>query len=332
MIINQTKILITGGAGFIGSNLVDHFLALKMKVVVLDNLSTGFKKNIIQHFENKNFNFIEGDIRSFNDCEKSVEDCDYVLHHAALGSVERSIHDPITTNDVNINGFLNMIKASKDSGVKRFIYAASSSSYGDIDSDEKVEDLIGKPLSNYAVTKYVNELYADVFSSCYSMQCIGLRYFNVFGKRQDSNGAYAAVIPIWIDNLINLNQPVINGSGEISRDFTHIENVIQANENAIFLDKSKDLIGDSFSEIFNVGCGKSTSLNQLFDYLKYFLSSYNNKISNIDVKYGPSRKGDVKYSKASILKAKKILNYDVKYNIKEGLKKTCEYFWNEKNC
>jgi len=244
------KILITGGAGFIGSNLVDHFLKEGHKVAVLDNLSTGFEHNISHHYDNPDFTFIKGDIRDIDTCKKAVAGCDYVLHQAALGSVPRSIKDPATTNAVNISGFLNMLIAARDEGVKRFVYAASSSTYGDSKKLPKVEDEIGKPLSPYAITKYVNELYADVFAKTYGMQCIGLRYFNVFGKRQDPNGAYAAVIPLWVKKLIDHQSPVINGDGTYSRDFTYIENVIQANEKALFA--TDEQIAKGQREYYNV--------------------------------------------------------------------------------
>ncbi len=227
------KILITGGAGFIGSNLVDHFLGKGHEVVVLDNLATGFEKNISHHFGKKAFTFIKGDIRDLETCRNAVKGCDGVLHQAALGSVPRSINDPITSNEVNVSGFVNMLVATRDEGIRRFVYAASSSTYGDSTELPKVEDRIGKPLSPYAVTKYVNELYADVFARTYDMECIGLRYFNVFGRRQDPNGAYAAVIPLWVKALLNHESPVINGDGSYSRDFTYIDNVIQANELAL---------------------------------------------------------------------------------------------------
>ncbi|MDP3832083.1 MAG: NAD-dependent epimerase/dehydratase family protein [Ignavibacteriaceae bacterium] len=237
------RILVTGGAGFIGSNLVDHFLGLGHEVVCLDNLSTGYKKNIEHNLDNPNFTFIEGDIREMQTCTLAVKGCDYVSHQAALGSVPRSISDPVTTNGVNVSGFLNMLIAARDAKVKRFVYAASSSTYGDSKKLPKVEEEIGKPLSPYAITKYVNELYADIFTKTYGMQCIGLRYFNVFGKRQDPNGAYAAVIPLWVKQLINHERPVINGDGSYSRDFTYIDNVLQANEKALFTDNEKILKG-----------------------------------------------------------------------------------------
>ena len=227
------KILITGGAGFIGSNLVDHLLDKGHEVVVLDNLATGFEKNIAHRFGEKEFTFIKGDIRDLDTCRKAVKGCKGVLHQAALGSVPRSINDPITSNEVNVSGFINMLTATRDEGIRRFVYAASSSTYGDSKELPKVEDRIGKPLSPYAVTKYVNELYADVFARTYDMECIGLRYFNVFGRRQNPNGAYAAVIPLWVKAFLNHESPVINGDGSYSRDFTYIDNVIQANELAL---------------------------------------------------------------------------------------------------
>lgn len=233
------KILVTGGAGFIGSNLVDHFLELGHEVVCLDDLSTGFEKNINHNFDNPKFTFIKGDIRDMLTCRDAVKGCEYVSHQAALGSVPRSIKDPVNTNSVNIDGFLNILIASKDEKVKRFLYAGSSSTYGDSKKLPKVEEEIGKPLSPYAITKYVNELYADVFAKTYGMQCIGLRYFNVFGKRQDPNGAYAAVIPLWVKKLLNHERPVINGDGSYSRDFTYIDNVLQANEKALFTSYEK---------------------------------------------------------------------------------------------
>jgi len=250
----KSKILVTGGAGFIGSNLVDHFLEFGHEVVCLDDLSTGFEHNISHNFDNKNFKFIRGDIRDLDTCKKAVEECDYVSHQAALGSVPRSIADPINTNSVNIDGFLNVLVVARDAKVKRFVYAASSSTYGDSKKLPKVEDDIGKPLSPYAITKYVNELYTDIFAKTYGMQCIGLRYFNVFGKRQDPNGAYAAVIPLWVKQLINDERPRINGDGSYSRDFTYIDNVTQANEKALFTSAEQICKGQKkyYSEIEKV--------------------------------------------------------------------------------
>ena len=243
---STSKILITGGAGFIGSNLVDHFLQLGHTVICLDNFSTGKRVNLAEAITYPTFSLIEGDIRDLSDCQKAVEGCDYVLHQAALGSVPRSINDPITTNDVNIGGFLNMLVAARDAKVKRFVYAASSSTYGDSEILPKVEDVIGRPLSPYAITKYVNELYADVFAKTYQMECIGLRYFNVFGKRQDPNGAYAAVIPLWVKKMINLEPPVINGDGTYSRDFTYVANVVLANERAMLTPSAEIQIREIF--------------------------------------------------------------------------------------
>ena len=248
--IRNKRILITGGAGFIGSNLVDHFLSLGHKIVCLDNLETGFEKNIQHHYSNPDFTFIKGDIRNLETCKRAIEGCDYVLHQAALGTVPRSIKEPATTNEVNITGFLNMLIAARDANVKRFVYAASSSTYGDSKKLPKVEDEIGKPLSPYAITKYVNELYADVFAKTYGMQCIGLRYFNVFGKRQDPNGSYAAVIPLWVKELMRYRSPIINGDGSYSRDFTYIENVVQANEKALFT--SDEMIIKGQYEYYNM--------------------------------------------------------------------------------
>ncbi len=355
------KILITGGAGFIGSNLVDHFMAKNYEITVLDNLATGFEKNIEPHYGKANFNFIEGDIRNLATCQKAVEGCDYVLHQAALGSVPRSIKDPITTNDVNIGGFLNMLIAARDAGVKRFVYAASSSTYGDSKKLPKVEDEIGKPLSPYAITKYVNELYADVFSKTYGMQCIGLRYFNVFGRRQTPDGAYAAVIPLWVKTLINHQSPVINGDGNYSRDFTYIENVIQANEKAMLatdeqiargqheyhnieLDFHK-YYGDiqrietqtanslhikkplSFSEVFNVAFGGNTNLIQLFEALRDNLAKFDAEIQNIQPNFGPFRPGDIPHSQASIKKAEMIIDYKPLFDARKGFEEVAEWYY-----
>lgn len=344
------KILVTGGAGFIGSNLVDRFLELGHEVVCLDNLSTGYRKNIEHNFDNPNFNFIEGDIRDLQTCNHAIKNCDYVSHQAALGSVPRSIADPITTNEVNISGFLNMLVAARNAKVKRFVYAASSSTYGDSKKLPKVEEEIGKPLSPYAVTKYVNELYADVFAKTYGMQCIGLRYFNVFGKRQDPNGAYAAVIPLWVKRLINHERPVIKGDGSYSRDFTYIENVVQANEKALFTSEEKIIEGQreyynldihplgapidssknesmSFSEVFNIALGGNTTLNQLFTALRDNLSKFDEKITGIEPEYAPFRVGDIPHSKASILKAETIFDFRPKYDVEKGLSLATEWYY-----
>lgn len=318
----QEKILITGGAGFIGSNLCDHFMAKGYKVVCLDNFATGFRKNIDHHLSNPDFTLIEGDIRNIEDCRKAVQGAAYVLHQAALGSVPRSIKDPITTNDVNVGGFLNMITASRDAGVKRFVYAASSSTYGDSETLPKVEDKIGKPLSPYAVTKYVNELYADVFSKTYGMETIGLRYFNVFGRRQDPAGAYAAVIPKFVMQFMSHESPVINGDGNYSRDFTYIDNVVQMNELAMLTQNH-----EAINTVYNTAFGDRTTLRQLVDYLKEFLSGYDNAIKDVEIIYGPQRAGDIPHSLASIDKAKRLLNYNPKFSIRQGLQEAVAWYW-----
>lgn len=320
--ISKKKILITGGAGFIGSNLCDYFIKKDNKIICLDNFSTGHKHNIEPFLSNDNFLLIEGDIRNLEICRKAVKNVDYVLHQAALGSVPRSITDPITSNEVNISGFLNMLVAAKDEKVKRFIYAASSSTYGDSEALPKVEDEIGKPLSPYAITKYVNELYADVFSKTYGLETIGLRYFNVFGRNQDPNGAYAAVIPKFVKQLINLESPVINGDGNYSRDFTYINNVIQMNELAMSVKNNEAL-----NTVYNTACGQRTTLNDLVYYLKEYLSKYNNEIAKVEVKYGSNRIGDIPHSLASIEKAKKMLSYSPKYQLEEGLKESVQWYW-----
>ena len=324
---SKTKILITGGAGFIGSNLCDHYLSSNnYHVVCLDNLSTGYLKNIEQHFTNPNFEFIEGDIRNLETCKKAVLGCQYVLHEAALGSVPRSINDPITINDVNITGFLNMLVASRDAKVKRFVYAASSSTYGDSTNLPKVEEIIGKPLSPYAVTKYVNELYADVFYKTYGFETIGLRYFNVYGRRQDPNGAYAAVIPKFTQLLMNLESPTINGDGTNSRDFTYIDNVIQMNHLAATTNNT-----EAIGQIFNTAVGDRANLSKLTALLKNYLSKYNPKISDVNIVYGPERLGDIPHSHASIEKAKNILGYSPSHNLEKGLKEAMDWYWENLN-
>jgi len=315
-------ILVTGGAGFIGSNLCEALLENGNRVRCLDNFATGKKENIEVLLSNPNFEFLEGDIRNLVTCKKACEGIDYVLHQAALGSVPRSIKDPITSNEVNIGGFLNMLVAARDARVRRFIYAASSSTYGDSKNMPKVEDIIGKPLSPYAITKYVNELYADIFSKTYGIETIGLRYFNVFGRKQDPNGAYAAVIPKFVMQLMKHESPVINGDGSFSRDFTYIDNVIQMNIQAIVTDKKEAL-----NTVYNVAYGERTTLNELVDLLKEYLSAFDPKISGIEVLYGPEREGDVPHSLASIDKAKKLLGYKPQYNIKSGLKEAVTWYW-----
>ena len=320
--ISNKKILITGGAGFIGSNLCGYFLEHN-EVVCLDDFSTGHRHNIEQFLSNPNFTLIEGDIRNLETCEKAVLGIDFVLHQAALGSVPRSINDPITTNEVNVSGFLNMLTASRNANVKRFIYAASSSTYGDSEKLPKIEEVIGKPLSPYAVTKYVNELYADVFSKTYGMETIGLRYFNVFGRNQDPNGAYAAVIPKFVAQFLNHESPVINGDGNFSRDFTYIDNVIQMNELAM-LTENKSAI----NTVYNTAFGERTTLNELVNSLREFLSTYDNEIANVPIIYGENRVGDIPHSLASIEKAKKLLNYQPKFSMREGLKEAVNWYWN----
>ena len=319
----MAKILITGGAGFIGSNLCEFFLAKEHEVICLDNFSTGHRHNISSLFENNKFHLIEGDIRDLKTCNEVVKGVDYVLHQAALGSVPRSINDPITSNDVNVSGFLNMLVASRDAGVKRFVYAASSSTYGDSENLPHVEDKIGKPLSPSAITKYVNELYADIFSKTYGLECIGLRYFNVFGRKQDPNGAYAAVIPKFVMQLMQHESPLINGTGDFSRDFTYIDNVIQMNELAMLTTNI-----EAINTVYNTAVGDRTTLNQLVSYLKEFLAEKDSKIATIEITHGPNRKGDIPHSLASIDKAQKLLGYKPSHKIREGLKEAVQWYWN----
>jgi len=323
------KWLITGVAGFIGSNLLEKLLQLDQTVVGLDNFSTGKPEN----FENvkkevgqekwKQFSFLEGDIRNLTDCLEICKGVDYVFHQAALGSVPRSIDDPIKTNQSNIDGFLNMLIAARDNNIERFVYAASSSTYGDHPDLPKKEDKIGNPLSPYAVTKLVNELYADVFSKIYGIQTIGLRYFNVFGKRQDPNGAYAAVIPKWISIFLNDGRPTINGDGTTSRDFCYIENVTDAN---LLAATTSDL--KSINKVYNVAFGQRTSLNQLFTLIKENLALYRSEISSIKPIYGPSRSGDVKHSLADISLAENLLGYHPQYSLSDGLKNSMTWYCN----
>lgn len=321
--LTKKKILVTGGAGFIGSNLTEALLELNNKVICLDNFATGKKENIVPFLTNPNYKLIKGDIRNISDCKLAVKDVDYVLHQAALGSVPRSIKDPITSNEVNVTGFLNMLIASRDSGVQRFIYAASSSTYGDSESLPKVEDKIGKPLSPYAITKYVNELYADVFSKTYGLETIGLRYFNVFGRKQDPNGAYAAVIPKFVSKFMAGESPVINGDGEFSRDFTYIDNVIQANLLSITT-KNKEAI----NTVYNVAFGERNTLKDLVEILKENLIELDSKIKDIQVIHGPNRIGDIPHSLASIDKAKRLLEYKPQFSLQKGLKEAVNWYWN----
>lgn len=318
----QKHILITGGAGFIGSNLCEYFIKKNYKVTCLDNFATGHRHNIESLLEHQSFRLIEGDIRDLDTCHEAMKDVDYVLHQAALGSVPRSINDPITSNDVNVSGFLNMLIAARDAKAKRFVYAASSSTYGDSENLPKIEDVIGKPLSPYAITKYVNELYADVFSKTYDISCIGLRYFNVFGRKQDPNGAYAAVIPKFVMQFMKGESPIINGKGDFSRDFTYIDNVIQMNELAMLTESA-----EAMNTVYNTAVGDRTNLNELTQYLKEFLGDKEPSINNIEVKHGPERLGDIPHSLASIKKAENLLDYKPTHTIREGLKEAVEWYW-----
>lgn len=319
-----SSVLVTGGAGFIGSNLCEHLLKNGYKVRCLDNFATGKWQNIIPLIERfpEKFEMLVGDIRKLDDCHKAVDGVEYVFHEAALGSVPRSINDPITTNDVNIVGFLNMLVASRDADVKRFIFAASSSTYGDSKSLPKVEDIIGKPLSPYAITKYVDELYADVFARTYGTEYIGLRYFNVFGRRQDPHGAYAAVIPLFVKKLMNHESPNINGDGEYSRDFTYIDNVIQMNMLAMTTTNP-----EAVNQIYNTAFGERTTLNQLVGYLREFLGAKDEAILGIEPSHGPNRAGDIPHSLACIDKAKNLMGYNPKYSMRDGLREAVDWYW-----
>ena len=320
--LKSSTILVTGGAGFIGSNLCEELLKIGAKVVCLDNFSTGKRQNLSAFKDQENFRLIEGDIRNVEDCKKAVLNVDYVLHEAALGSVPRSINDPITSTNVNISGFVNMLVAAKEAEVKRFVYAASSSTYGDSKALPKEEDKIGKPLSPYAITKYVNELYADIFHEAYGIDTIGLRYFNVFGRKQDPNGAYAAVIPKFVMQFMSHENPVINGDGTYSRDFTYIDNVIQMNLLALTTENE-----EAVNQVYNTAVGDRTTLVQLTELLKNYLSEYDPEIANIEVQHGPNRPGDIPHSLASVEKAKKLMGYDPQYDIKSGLKEAVKWYW-----
>ncbi|WP_409965575.1 UDP-N-acetylglucosamine 4-epimerase [Mycovorax composti] len=314
--INNSTFLVTGGAGFIGSHLVEYLVQYQAKrIVIFDNLSTGYKENISDFLSLSNVVFIEKDIRNYDAVMEAVQGVDYVLHQAALGSVPRSIKDPLTSNEVNVNGFLNVLNAAKEHQVQRMVYAASSSTYGDSPTLPKVEDKIGKPLSPYAVTKYVNELYAEVFSRVYNFHSIGLRYFNVFGPKQNINGPYAAVIPLFITQILNNVSPTINGDGETSRDFTFVSNVVQANIKALEASIEK-------SEVFNCACNERITLNQLVHEIKAYLNS------DVEVVYGNERPGDVRHSQADITKAVQMLGYQPEVRFREGLLHTIDYFKN----
>ncbi len=322
MVNNKAKVLITGGAGFIGSNLCEYFLSTGYAVICLDNFATGHRHNLASFQDNEDFTLIEGDIRNITDCERAVVGVDFVLHQAALGSVPRSIKDPVTTNEVNVSGFLNMLVASRDAKVKRFIYAASSSTYGDSEGLPKVEDKIGKPLSPYAITKYVNELYAEIFSRTYGLETIGLRYFNVFGRKQDPNGAYAAVIPKFVMQLMAHESPVINGDGNYSRDFTYIDNVIQMNERAMTTQNP-----EAINTVYNTAFGDRTTLNDLVGFLKEYLAAFDAKIADVPVVHGPNRAGDIPHSLASIDKAKRLLGYEPQFSMQDGLREAVAWYW-----
>ena len=321
--VENSRILVTGGAGFIGSNLVETLLAQENEVVVLDNFATGKMENLVPFVGNRKFKLIVGDIRDLECCRRAVDGVDYVLHEAALGSVPRSIKDPMTTTAVNILGFVNMLYAAQEARVKRFVYAASSSTYGDSGTLPKVEDKIGNPLSPYAITKYVDELYAGNFHDLYGIDTIGLRYFNVFGRRQDPFGAYAAVIPKFVIALMKHESPVINGDGSYSRDFTYIDNVIQANQLALLADKP-----DAVNTVYNVAFGERTTLNELFTSLRENLARFDPEIARVEVKYGPTRAGDIPHSLASIEKAQKLLGYAPEFSVKRGIKVAAEWYFN----
>lgn len=320
--VSHKTVLVTGGAGFIGSNLCRDLLQYHNKVICFDNFSTGKKENIATILDHPDFTLLTGDIRKLNDCKQAVENVDIILHQAALGSVPRSLYDPITTNDVNISGFLNMLVAARDANIKRFVYAASSSTYGDSLSMPKVEEIIGKPLSPYAVTKYVNELYAHVFALNYGMEVIGLRYFNVYGRGQDPDGAYAAAIPKFAKLFMQHQSPLINGDGSNSRDFTYIDNVIQMNHLAA-LTENKAALG----EVFNTAVGERATLNDLIQLIKRYLSQYDPSIAQMEVQYGPDRKGDIPHSLASIKKAQQLLGYKPSHNLQQGLKEAMQWYW-----
>jgi UDP-N-acetylglucosamine/UDP-N-acetylgalactosamine 4-epimerase len=315
------KILITGAGGFIGSNLCEFFLQKNFKVVGLDNFSTGRQVNINSFTTNSRFTFIEGDIRDFKTCLLATENIDFVLHQAALGSVPRSVNDPITSNEVNITGFLNMLEASKQNNIKRFIYASSSSTYGDSVELPKVEDRLGRPLSPYAVTKYVNELYASVYNRSFGIRTIGLRYFNVFGKKQDPKGPYAAVIPKFISQVLNGENPTINGDGSYSRDFTYVDNVLKMNYLALTTENEK-----AFGQVFNTAVGNRVSILEMTNEIIYGIKELIPNLGEVKINFGPTRDGDVLHSHADISKAKKILGYKPSYSFKEGLSESLDWY------
>ena len=321
--IENSKVLVTGGAGFIGSNLIEVLLEQDNKVVCLDNFMTGKRENIDAFSGNSDFSLIDGDIRDLATCRKACEGVDYVLHQAALGSVPRSIEDPMTSAEVNISGFVNMLFAAQEAKVRRFVYAASSSTYGDSEVLPKLEDEIGKPLSPYAITKYVNELYAENFYRIYGIESVGLRYFNVFGKRQDPEGDYAAVIPKFVGSMIKHESPVINGDGSYSRDFTYIDNVVQANQLAAMVTDPK-----AVNTVYNIAYGECTTLTELYTELQKNLKRFDPEIANINPAYGPARAGDIPHSLACIDKARELLGYDPQYDLDKGLREATEWYFN----
>jgi len=321
-LLKNSRVLVTGGAGFIGSALIETLLEHENEVVCLDNLATGKRENLVDFIKDKNFRFIEGDIRNLADCQKAADGVHYVLHQAALGSVPRSVKDPITTNDVNVTGFLNMITAARDAGVKRFVYASSSSVYGDHPALPKFEENTGNPLSPYAVTKKVNELYAKVFGELYGMETIGLRYFNVFGRRQDPDGQYAAVIPRFVKALINHEAPVIFGDGSQTRDFTYIENVVQANLRAAVVINT-----EAYNTAYNVAFGDRVTLNELYTFLRDGLAKFDPEIAGINPVYTDPRQGDIPHSLASIAKTSRLLGYNPQFNLKQGLEHSIKWYW-----
>jgi UDP-N-acetylglucosamine/UDP-N-acetylgalactosamine 4-epimerase len=321
-LLKNSRVLVTGGAGFIGSALIESLLALDNEVVCLDNLATGKRENLATFLENKNFRFIEGDIRKLDDCRKATGSVQFVLHQAALGSVPRSVKDPITTNEVNISGFLNMLTAARDAGVKRFVYASSSSVYGDHPALPKFEENTGNPLSPYAVTKKVNELYARVYGELYGMETIGLRYFNVFGRRQDPDGQYAAVIPRFVKALIQHEAPVIFGDGSQTRDFTYIENVVQANLRAAIVSNP-----EAYNTAYNVACGDRVTLSELYAFLREGLAMFDPEIASINPVFTEPRQGDIPHSLASVEKISRLLGYVPQFNLKQGLEHSIKWYW-----
>ena len=322
MIIENRRVLVTGGAGFIGSNLTEALLAQGNAVVCLDNFATGKRENVEPFLSHPAFTLIEGDIRDLATCGRACVGIDYVLHQAALGSVPRSIENPLATHEANITGFVNMLVAARDAKAKRLVYASSSSVYGDSPELPKTEDRIGRPLSPYAVTKYVDELYADVFAKTYQIELVGLRYFNVFGRRQDPFGAYAAVIPRFAKDLIDHRRPVIFGDGTYSRDFTYIDNVIQANQLAAVAEHP-----DAINTVYNIACGERTTLTDLFIALREALAAFDPEIGRIEPDYGAPRAGDIPHSHADISKARALLGYHPGTGAREGLRQAAGWYW-----